>query len=265
MNLVMPPHRAKYSSIGWRQQAWRLALAGACLCGLSSQSDHAWAVAPEEEIHHSAPVPGALTPIKTKRPRTEVDPRLSRAYNNLQAGRLETARRDYEEALRGDPKNIDVRLGLAAIAQSQGRTAESQWHFRQALEADPRNAFARAASLSLSAFADPIMTESRLKSWLASEPESPPLNFCLGNLYAHQHRWAEAQQRYFNTVAAAGDNPDYLFNLAVSLDHLREARAAARYYRLALEAGERQPATFNRQQAGRRLHELDIWIGETPP
>jgi uncharacterized protein HemY len=104
--------------------------------------------------------------------------------------------------------------------------------------------------------ADPETTESRLKTMLAAQPESAPLNFTLGNLYARQARWSEAQQVYFNAVAAEADHPDYLFNLAVSLDHLRQSRPAAQHYQLALEAANKRPAAFDRAQVKKRLAEL---------
>jgi tetratricopeptide (TPR) repeat protein len=49
---------------------------------------------------------------------------------------------------------------------------------------------------------------------LAAQPDSPTLNFALGNLYAQQGRWNDAQQAYFRAFAGDGDNPDYQFNLA---------------------------------------------------
>jgi tetratricopeptide (TPR) repeat protein len=104
--------------------------------------------------------------------------------------------------------------------------------------------------------ADPQTAESRLKTLLSAQPESAALNFALGNLYARQNRWAEAQQVYFNAVAADGDNPDYLFNLAVSLDHLRQPRLAGQHYRMALEAAARRPAAFDRDRRQKRLGEL---------
>ena len=46
------------------------------------------------------------------------------------------------------------------------------------------------------------------------------------------------------------------FNLAVSLDHLRQPKVAAQHYRLALEATQRRPAGFDRERARLRLAEL---------
>jgi len=123
--------------------------------------------------------------------------------------------------------------------------------------ANPGDAAVQAAALGgAAAGADPLTTESRLKTLLAAQPESAPLNFTLGNLFARQGRWAEAQQVYFNAVAAESDHPDYLFNLAVSLDHIRQSRPAAQHYRLALEAADKRPAAFDREQVKKRLAEL---------
>lgn len=140
---------------------------------------------------------------------------------------------------------------------SKGRSADAEALRQRALVANPSDPATQAAALSGSAAeADPQTAESRLKSLLSAQPESAALNFALGNLYARQNRWPEAQQVYFNAVAADGDNPDYLFNLAVSLDHLRQPRLAGQHYRMALEAAARRPAAFDPAGAEKRLGEL---------
>lgn len=197
------------------------------------------------------------TPIRLTRTRPEADPGLSRGHASLQRGEIELARRDYEQVLQRDPNNTDALLTLAAIAQRQGRPVDAEALRQRAVVANPSDPATQAAALSGSvADADPQSTESRLKSLLAAQPESPALNFALGNLYARQNRWPEAQQVYFNAVAADGDNPDYLFNLAISLDHLRQARLAGQHYRMALEAAGRRPAAFDRAKVEKRLGEL---------
>lgn len=196
-------------------------------------------------------------PIKLVRTRPEPDTNLLRGHATLQRGELDQARRDYEQALQRDPNNTDALLALAAIAQRQGRGDDAERLRQRALVANPSDPATQAAMLSgAAAEADPQTTESRLKTLLSTQPESAPLNFALGNLYSRQSRWAEAQQAYFNAVAADGDNPDYLFNLAVSLDHLRQPRLAAQHYRLALDAATRRPAAFERDKLNRRLGEL---------
>ena len=195
--------------------------------------------------------------IHFARSHPEPDANLLNGHAQLQRNDLGSARRNFGQALQRDPNNIDALLALAAIAQFQGRSVEADALRQRALVANPADSSVQAANLnSAPASTDPQATESRLKTLLSAQPESAPLNFALGNLYARQQRWPEAQQVYFNAVAADGDNPDYLFNLAVSLDHIRQSRPAAQYYRLALDAATRRPAAFDRDQVRRRLAEL---------
>jgi len=220
----------------------------------------AFRVYPPDTTRRSAPTETGFanptTPLRLIRSRTEPDLNIQRGYANLQGNSLDLARHDYEQALRSDPNNLDALLALGAIAQRQGRPADAERYQQRALEADPRDAGAQAAALGGSGGGDLMATESRLKSLLAAQPESAQLNFALGNLYARQTRWNEAQQLYFNAVAGDTDNPDYLFNLAVSLDQLRQPKLAAQHYRLALEAAERRPAAFERERVNKRLNQL---------
>lgn len=195
--------------------------------------------------------------IRLARTPPEADSALLRGHAGLQRGDLDQARTDYEHSLRRDPNNTDALLALAAIAHRQGRNSDAEQLQQRALVANPNDPAAQAAVLGgTPAAADPNTTESRLKGLLGTQPESAPLNFALGNLYARQRRWPEAQQAYFNAVAADGDNPDYLFNLAVSLDQVRQPRLAAQHYRQALDAAEKRPAAFDRDQIRKRLGEL---------
>jgi len=212
---------------------------------------------PARTIPTSEPESPPAETIRLTRSRPEVDNNQLRGYANIQRNELELARRDYEQALQRDPNNTDALLALAAIAQRQGRPGDAERLYQRALVANPSDPAVQAATLNgANAGADPQNTESRLKSLLAAQPESAQLNFALGNLYARQQRWAEAQQVYFNAVAADGDNPDYLFNLAISLDHIRQGKLAAQHYRLALEAADKRPAAFEREPVRKRLSEL---------
>ena len=199
----------------------------------------------------------ASVPIRLTRTRPEPDANLARGHANLQRRDFDLARRDFEQALQRDPNNTDALLALGAIAQQQGRGADATQLRQRALIADPSDPAVQAAALSEnSAYSNPQTTESRLKTLIAAQPESPQLNFALANLYARQNRWSEAQPAYFNAVAGDADNPDYLFNLAVSLDHMKQGRLAAQHYRLALDAATKRPAAFDTAQVKNRLSAL---------
>ena len=186
-------------------------------------------------------------------------PTVEQAYDALQAGRFEEAQRLYEQVLRSERKNTDALLGLATVAAQQGQNERAQAYYQQALEADPNDPTAQAGVLSTRGQADPMLSESRLKTALAAQPDAPALLFALGNLYARQQRWSEAQQAYFRAYSTEPDNPDFIFNLAVSLDQLRQARLAAQYYRMALDVSAAvpgRPVAFDRTAVRKRLGEL---------
>jgi len=91
---------------------------------------------------------------------------------------------------------------------------------------------------------------------LASDPDSSVLYFTLGNQYAQQSRWSEAQQAYFKAFAADSENPDYAFNLAVSLDQLRQSKLALEYYERALALAAKRAASFAPEMARARMQQL---------
>lgn len=207
-------------------------------------------------VDRPAAVTDAGPPIRISRSRTVVDPVLQRAFDALEAGETEAARMDYAAVLRTEPRNPDALHGMAAIALQQGRHDDAEELYLRAVEADPKNAIAQAGLVGLRSQADPTASESRLKNLIAGQPDHPFLQFALGNLHAAAGRWNEAQQAFFKAHAGAPDQPDYLFNLAVSLDHLRQPQLAARYYGQALAAAGSRAAGFDKTLAGARLREL---------
>jgi tetratricopeptide (TPR) repeat protein len=198
----------------------------------------------------------ARVPVSVNSARGQVDVALERGYAALQAGDLQTARQAYAEALRADPSNRDALLGLAAIDARTGNAAAAERRYQRVLEMDPRDPYAQAGLAGLRGQADPVQSESRLKNLITTQPESAQLQFALGNQLAAQGRWSEAQAAYFKAFAAEPENADFAYNLAVSLDHLRQPRLALEYYQRSLVLSANRPAAFNRTQAAARVQEL---------
>lgn len=191
----------------------------------------------------------AKTPLK-------VNPALLRGFDAFNRGDLALAQMEYERARKSDPRNTDVLHGLAAIALRQGHPDQAEWFYRQITEADPQDTVATAALINIRGQVDPGAAESRLKSMAAEQPELAAPHFSLGNLYARHGRWADAQQAYFRAYTAEPDNPDILYNLAISLEHIRQNKLAAQYYSQALSAAQNRPAGFDKAQAAARLATL---------
>lgn len=199
----------------------------------------------------------AASPVRlSAAPDKKIIPALELAYQAFNRGEIEHARVAWQQILQADRRNPDALHGLAAIAQQEGQAEQAVGYYLRALEVDPKDALAMSGLVSLKGQANPQQTESRLKTLLAEQPDSPHLNFALGNLYAQNAHWSEAQQAFFQAHIADPTNPDYLYNLAVSLDHLHQPRHAARYYAQALDAASRQVAGFDPAQAAARLKAL---------
>ena len=208
------------------------------------------------EVQPAPAVPREPSPRVTRN-LPEVNPRVEAGYNAYMAGDLATARTEYEQALRDEPTNRDALLGLAAIDVRSGRFESAEALYMRVLQLEPRDAQAQAALISLRAGrSDPLATESRVKTLLAAEPSAHALNFALGNQLAQQNRWAEAQQEYFKAYTAEPDNADFAYNLAVSLDHLRQSRQALDYYQRAIALSQKRGASFDLGAAKTRASEL---------
>ena len=198
------------------------------------------------------------TPITVNPPSTQPDEYLEQAYEAYQKGDLGTARDNYLKVLQRESSNRDALLGLAAIDLRTGNIDTAEARYLKLLELDPRDMLAQSGLISLrGGSGDPVQTESRLKSLIATNPDATQLQFTLGNQYAIQARWREAQDAYFKAYSAEPENPDFAFNLAVALDQLRQTRLAAEFYRRAIALAAKRPAAFDIEKAKTRLTEIE--------
>jgi tetratricopeptide (TPR) repeat protein len=201
-----------------------------------------------------APTP---TEVTASRPVPQVHPNIAAGYAAYLAGDLAAARTEYQHALREEPASRDALLGLAALDVRAGRFETAEAGYLRLLQADPRDSHALAGLVALRAGrTDPLAAESRVKSVLADNPGSHVLNFTLGNQLAQQGRWAEAQQEYFRAFTGEPDNADFAYNLAISLDHLRQPKLALEYYQRAIALAKARGGRFDLGAAEGRVTQL---------
>ena len=185
----------------------------------------------------------------------QINPGVQQGYQALASGQLGAARQQYEAVLQQDPVNRDALLGLAAVAQQGNQGPQAAALYLRLLEMNPDDGVALAGLIGLRQ-GDLVQSESRLKAILARTPESGPVLFALGNVYAQQRRWPEAQQQFFRAYSAVPGNADYAYNLAIGLDRLNQPKLAATYYQRALTLAQTIPSAFDRAAAQQRLGEL---------
>lgn len=183
----------------------------------------------------------------------EVPVLVASGWQAFQDGDFARASRDYQQHLVKDPQNRDALLGLAAIATRQARPDEARRRYQQLLSFNARDPVALAALATLGSDENPELAERRLRQMFADDP-GPATALALGNLYARQGRWNEAQQYYFRAYSSAPQVADHAYNLATSLDHLGQSTIAADYYSRALTLGGN--ASFDRKAVQRRIGEI---------
>ncbi len=191
----------------------------------------------------------------------QIHPALSSAYQAFLAGDSVKAEQQYQLVLNQEANNRDALIGLAAIALNQRNADKAGAYYGKLLELDPNDPDAIAGLTSLQQ-GDPVQSESRLKKALNQHPNAGAILFALGNLYAQQTRWSDAQQSYFRAYTTQPSNADYAYNLAISLDRLNQAKLAKEYYQRALEASQSGPGNFNRGSVQKRISELDKAVND---
>jgi tetratricopeptide (TPR) repeat protein len=203
----------------------------------------------------SQPAPSkAPAPMQIEQHQAEsIDPLLNGAYLAYREGKFERAQQLYREALRLDERNTDALLGIAAIAQRRGSDGVAAHYYAKVLELDPRNAVANAG---MSALTTNDNIESRLKFLLNEQQDSSSLHFALGNVYASQERWGEAQQAYFNAYKLDSKNAGLAFHLAISLERLGQKKLAAQYYQIAVQLDTSHSEGFDHAVISQRIEEL---------
>lgn len=193
-----------------------------------------------------------------------IDPLVRGAYGAYQRGNLDEARRLYQQTLVNSPRHRDALLGLAAIAVSDNESIVAMDLYSRLLARDPSDPVAQAGLLELTPSGSPGQQELEIKRLLERHPNVAPLVYALGSFYASQSRWTEAQQAYFKAMQLAKAdallggqvNPDYAYNLAVSLEHLDQLQPAQNFYQEALDLAASYPASFDLDIVRRRLESI---------
>jgi Tfp pilus assembly protein PilF len=189
----------------------------------------------------------------TQYPQTDIW--LREAYAAYRIGDNQLALSLYNQVLEVDPANRNALLASAAINMQDGEIDAAIRDYQALLLANPKDSLAMSSLLAVSTYS-PQETESQLKLMIREEPNSPYLNFALANAYGAQKRWQEAQRHYFMALQNNPNDPNYAYNLAVSLEHISQPSSAITYYQRALENFTNGLATFNRDVVNQRLELL---------
>lgn len=160
---------------------------------------------------------------------------LNAAYLAYENGDFAAAEAGYRHALLIAPRHPNALQGLAAILHRTGQLQESLELYEMLLSLAPNNTAAAAALIAGRHESPTAASESDLKQLIQRHPNSARLHFVLGTLLARKSRWPSARLAFDQALRLDPANADYLFNLAVCLEHLGQYSEARRFYQAALE------------------------------
>jgi tetratricopeptide (TPR) repeat protein len=180
---------------------------------------------------------------------------LREAYNAYKSGNYNLAMTRYNQVLEVDPGNRNALLARAAINVQNGNSNAAIKDYQTLLLRNPKDSLAMTSLIAVANYS-PQDTETQLKLMIRDEPDSPYLNFALANAYGAQNRWQEAQGHYFKALENNPGDPNYAYNLAVSLEHIAQPLAAVSYYQRALDNINNGLAIFNREVVSQRMETL---------
>lgn len=185
--------------------------------------------------------------------RDPVSERLERGWMAYQKKDYEASMREYSKVLDEEPDNHDALLGVAAVSLQRNEADVARDIYIKLLEKDPRDPHAHAGLANIAQTGGASLNETRLKQLIEFRPDDSHLQFALGNLYVRKKSWPEAQQAFFNALKGDSSNPDYAYNLAVSLDQLGKHKEAKDYYEDSLKLASGKNISFSPDAVKSRL------------
>jgi tetratricopeptide (TPR) repeat protein len=185
--------------------------------------------------------------------RDPVSEALESGWFAYQSRDYQKSKTEYEKVLAREPKNHDALLGMAAVSLALEDIDSAREMYLLLLEQDPRDPHAHAGLANIAQMEGAKLSESKLKQLIEHRPDDAHLQFALGNLYVQKKSWPEAQQAFFNAWKGDAGNPDYAYNLAVSLDHLGKHREAKAFYEDSLKLAAGKNISFSPDDVKSRL------------
>jgi len=187
---------------------------------------------------------------------------LLQAQQNYYKGRYAEAEAIYREIIRSSPTNRNAIRGLAMVAVATGRYQLAAATYLDLLNFYPNDpiAISELTNLRSDNKENFYEVEKILKNLIGKSSEiDDRVYFSLGNLYSEVGRFNDAQSSYFEAFSRKSENPDYAYNLAVTLDYLNKPRLAIRYYQQALSLSENVAVFgFNVSEVKSRIQQLKL-------
>ncbi|MBF0379463.1 MAG: tetratricopeptide repeat protein [Magnetococcales bacterium] len=187
---------------------------------------------------------------------------LADAYTLFLQGDTKKSAAIYNSVLRQNMFRREALMGLASIAVHNRQFEEARQLYKRILFLNPKDKEVLSRLISLREMDDPIKRVSQLKNMLSVEPDNFNLHFILGTIYIEKEQWPDAKEAFMQAHILERDHPDAVYNLAVSLEHIKQTDEALKYYVLAEELAKKNRAKFNLNQVKDRIEVLRSYFAQ---
>lgn len=158
----------------------------------------------------------------------ETDRLLNSALNAQQHGELSTAIRDYEKALRLNPKLAEARVNLGAALADSGRFDDAIAQYRRALpDVADKSAVRLNIAIAYYKKGDLTAATEEFESLHELKPENTQIAILLGDSEVRSGRGPAAAEMLAPLEAANAGNPDFEYVLGTALIQSGKRREGA--------------------------------------
>ncbi|MBF0446001.1 MAG: tetratricopeptide repeat protein [Magnetococcales bacterium] len=200
---------------------------------------------------------------KSRRLKTSaIRQKIENANNLFLKGEIAKSEEIFNSVLKQNIFRREALMGLASIAVHNHQFEQARQTYKRILFLNPKDKEVESRLISLREMSDPMVRVSQLKNMIRVEPDNFNLHFILGTIYVGKEQWSEAKEAFTKAHILERDHPDTVYNLAVSLDHLKQTEEALKYYLLAAKLAKTHPVEFELKHVNNRIVDLQTYFAQ---
>ena len=175
------------------------------------------------------------------------------------ANDMKTALDGYEQAVKLKPASLNLRLRLAGLYNHLDRPQDALREFETALAASPASVYIldQIASTWLQKLKKPAEALKYVEKARAIDANNPDVLYTLAGIYDAQGKREESAKLYLELVSRNINNPDFYYDVGMSLLNSNKKPQAIRAFERVLNAG---PAAGRYNDALSQYKELVVQV-----
>lgn len=186
--------------------------------------------------------------------------RMFEAFEALIQGQYSASITLYKALEKDYADHVDVLFGIASAYHKSGQYRQARPYYERAIAIEPDRQDLMNNFLALLGKESPVNALLELQKLEKISPGFSPIPAQIGFIHFETGNYDEAAKALRRAVSIDEGNPQYLYNLAVTMDKLSRREEATYYYRKYLRStiGEAPSVNASRDDIQRRISQLEI-------